>query len=414
MSQNWRPGKRVAIAGGGPGAISTGLAFMKRGYDVRIFERQPTCEAIGGAVLLSIPVLAILRAYGLNMDNVGSYTRTTFANKWGKERVQLPFNAEVERRMGIKGWHYGVLRSTIFGKMLSLVPEGVIYTDHEVTGYEERWDSDDENNSSVQVKFNNGRTMMADILVAADGIRSAVSRQAFGDPGLIHTGIRVWLAWCDQIPDVPAHHGVISHDWQYQASFFPMLREGNRPGFEWWVVEPSGEDKPVPADPKAHLTTVLKDWAQPMPRLLDSTDFSSQVYRWEVYNRPSLQKWSTGRVVGVGDAVHPVSPYAAYGMGMAIEDGYYLARALDGVDLRDQRAVAAGFELYEQQRVDYANHHMEFARFSGSMFHRLPWPLAKVRDLIFDYTPVLGMLLKKDYLQRAEEETMNLRELQVV
>ncbi|PYH80118.1 salicylate hydroxylase [Aspergillus uvarum CBS 121591] len=414
MSPPWRSGKRVAIAGGGPGAISTGLAFLQRGYDVRIFEKQRTCQAIGGAVLLSIPVLAILRAYGLTSDNFGSYTRTTFANKWGKERVQLPFNTEVERRMGIQGWQYGVLRSTIFGKMLELVPEGVIYTDHEVIGYEEKQQASGEEDTGVQIRFKNGSTMMADILVAADGIRSTVSRQAFGEPGLFHTGIRVWLAWCDQIPGIPAHHGVISHDWQYQASFFPMMREGNRPGFEWWVVEPSYEDKPAPADPRAHLAVILQDWAQPMPRLLEATDFRSQVYRWEVYNRSSLQKWSTGRVVGVGDAVHPVSPYAAYGMGMAIEDGYYLARAFDGVDLRDRRAVAAGFEVYEQQRVDYANHHMEFARFSGSMFHRLPWPLAKVRDLIFDYTPVLGMLLKKDYLQRAEEETMNLRELQVV
>ncbi|KAE8340762.1 hypothetical protein BDV24DRAFT_163980 [Aspergillus arachidicola] len=79
------------------------------------------------------------------------------------------------------------------------------------------------------------------------------------------------------------------------------------------------------------------------------------VYRWNIYNRPSMKKWSTGRIVGVGDAVHPVSPSAAYSMGMAIQDGHYLANALDGVDLCDVRAVSAGFELYEAQRVDYVN-----------------------------------------------------------
>lgn len=404
-SPQWRPGRRVAIVGGGPGSISAGLAFIQRGFDVRIFERQPECKAIGGGVLLSTPVLSILRSYGLSLDNVGSYTVTYFKNKAGRERAKLPFNPVVEKRMGIKGWHYGVLRSSIFKKMLDLVPEGVIYAGHEFTSYTEMDDG-------IELHFANGHQVTADILVGADGIRSKVSQQAFGDPHLFHTGLRLWLAWCDHIPDIPPNYGVLSHDWQHQASFFPMLHDG-KPGFEWWVVEPSWEGKPVPEDPKAHLTEILRDWAQPMPRFLDATDFDSQVYRWEIYNRPSMKKWSTRRVVCVGDAVHPVSPYAAYGMGMAIEDGYYLARALDGVDLRDLHALKAGCEIYEKQRVDYVNHNMEFARFMGRMFHSLPWPLTAIRDFIFDYTPFLSKHLGEGYLKKAEEETLSLKELQV-
>lgn len=405
--EQWRPGKRVAIAGGGPGAVSTALAFLQRGFDVRMFERQPECKAIGGAVLLSTPVLAILRSYGMSLDNVGSYTVTYFKNKAGDARVKLPFNHEVEKRMGIKGWHYGVLRSTAFKKMMDLLPEGIITVDRQVIGYAEQEDG------TVDVNFKDGTSITADILVGADGIRSAVSHQAFGPSNLFHTGIRLWLAWCDFIPDIPPNYGYVSHDWQHQASFFPMLHDG-KPGFEWWVVEPSWEGKPVPEDPKAHLTDILKDWAQPMPRFLETTNFDTNVYRWEIYNRPSMKKWCKGRVACVGDAVHPVSPYAAYGMGMAIEDGYFLARALDGVDLRDIRAVSAAFSLYESQRVDYVNHNMEFARFLGYMFHKMPWPIAKLRDLLFDYTPVLGGYLRKGYLEKAEKETINLKELQVI
>ncbi|KAJ5896006.1 uncharacterized protein N7473_005405 [Penicillium subrubescens] len=405
-TSNWRPGKRVAIVGGGPGSISTGLAFIKRGYDVRLYERQPECKAIGGAVLLSTPVLAILRSYGLNEENFGSYTVTYFKNKSGAERVKLPFNADVERSMGIKGWHYGVLRSSIFKKMLELVPEGVIHADHEFTSYTELEDG-------VELSFKNGHQITADILIGADGIHSRVSRQAFGEPNLFHTGIRLWLAWCDYIPGIPPNEGAISHDFQHQASFFPMMHDG-KPGFEWWVVEPSWDGKPVPEDPKAHLTEILKDWAEPMPRFLEATNFDTQVYRWEIFNRPSMKKWSKGRIVCVGDAVHPVSPYAAYGMGMAIEDGYFLARALDGVDLRDLRAVNAGFEVYEEERVDYVNHNMEFARFLGRMFHSIPRPLATVRDMIFDYTPLLSHFLKDGYLKKSEEETLRLKELRVI
>lgn len=389
--------------GGGPGAISTALAFHSRGFDVRVFERQPECKAIGGAVLLSVPVLAILRSYGVGSDKFGSHTITHFKNKAGLDRVILPFNKEVNRRMGIKGWHYGELRSSIFKEMIKLVPDGMILTDHEVVGYVEH-------DNEVTAEFKNGKKVTADIIVGADGIRSVISHQAFGDPKLFHTGIRLWLAWCDKMEGIPPNFGFVSHDSQYQASFFPMLHEG-KPGFEWWIVEPSSPTTPVPTDPKAHIQKILNGWCDLMPRFPDATDFDTQVFRWDIYNRPSQSKWSKGRIVWVGDAIHPVSPYAAYGMGMAIEDGYYLAKYLDGVDLTNAAAVNAEFELYEAKRVNYVNHNMEFARYLGYMFHHLPQPFAKARDMIFDHTPVLGKLLCPGYLKKAENETMSLQEL---
>ena len=127
-----------------------------------------------------------------------------------------------------------------------------------------------------------------------------------------------------------------------------------------------------------------------------------------------MKKWSARRVVCVSDTVHPDSPYAGYGLGVAIEDGYFLAKFLDSISLRNLAAVSAGFELYEKQRVEYINHNIEVARFSGKLFHSLPWPIAKVRDWLFDYTPLLGYITRKDYLKKAEEHSMSMKELHVI
>lgn len=406
-SPSWRPGKRVAIIGGGPGGISTGLAFLKRGYDVQIFERQPTCKGIGGGVLLSVPVLAVLRSYGLSPEAFGATTpiTTTFTNHQGLLRSKIPFNPDVERRMGIRGWHYGVLRASAFQIMLDSIPDGVVQNGHEFDSYTER-------DNEVDVTFKTGAIITADIVVGADGIRSGVSRQALREPNLFHAGVRVYLAWCDPIPGVEPTLGVLAHDRYNQASYFPMVHDG-KPGFEWWTVERSWEGKPVPEDIKAHVSGIVTNFTDPMPRFIEATDFDKNVFRWEIYNRKSLTKWSKGRIVCVGDAVHPVSPYAAYGMGMAIEDGYYLARALDGVDLTDLRAVNAGFEIYEKERVPYANHNVEFARFMGHLFHALPWPLTWIRDLIFNYSSFFKSFMARNYIKKSEEETLALTELQV-
>lgn len=236
-----------------------------------------------------------------------------------------------------------MLRSGGFAKILERVPEGVIRPNHNFIAYKELHEENE-----VEIEFEGGYTCRADILVAADGIRSGVARQAFGDPQLFHTGIRVYLAWCDQLPDIPPACGALYHSREHQASFFPMLHDG-KAGYEWWLVEPSCDGKPLPSDIEAHVRNILGTFADPLPRFADATNFDTQVYRWEVYNRPSLKKWSAGRVVGLGDAVHPVSPYAAYGMGMAIEDGYYLARSLESVDLRDIKADNAGSEIFRSQ-----------------------------------------------------------------
>ena len=83
-------GRRVAIVGAGPGGVSTALAMLQRGYEVQLFERHSEARPLGGAVLLSVPVLAVLRHYGISLDNFGSKTRVEIRNDRGKLRAERP------------------------------------------------------------------------------------------------------------------------------------------------------------------------------------------------------------------------------------------------------------------------------------------------------------------------------------
>jgi 6-hydroxynicotinate 3-monooxygenase len=92
----------------------------------------------------------------------------------------------------------------------------------------------------------------------------------------------------------------------------------------------------------------------------------------------------------VGDAAHPTSPYAAYGAGMSMEDGYFLAAALEHVaDVGDAAAVHAALQAYEDRRKPHTKRVTEEAYMLGRVFHRLPAPLRPVRDLVYDHTPLL-------------------------
>ena len=74
------------------------------------------------------------------------------------------------------------------------------------------------------------------------------------------------------------------------------------------------------------------------------------MFRWEIRDRKPLKQWSKGRVTILGDAAHPTSPYAAYGAGMSIEDGYFLTAELERVDVHDGAQGREPLQAFEERR----------------------------------------------------------------
>ena len=64
-------------------------------------------------------------------------------------------------------------------------------------------------------------------------------------------------------------------------------------------------------------------------------------HKWAILEREPLPRWSDGRVVLLGDACHPMTPYMAQGAATAIEDAAVLARCLAGQRRRRRGRVPA-------------------------------------------------------------------------
>jgi salicylate hydroxylase/6-hydroxynicotinate 3-monooxygenase len=70
-------------------------------------------------------------------------------------------------------------------------------------------------------------------------------------------------------------------------------------------------------------------------------------HKWAILERAPMARWSEGRVVLLGDACHPMTPYMAQGAGTAIEDAAVLARCLAGMDGGD---IESAYRRYESHR----------------------------------------------------------------
>ncbi|SOD98073.1 FAD-dependent oxidoreductase [Blastococcus haudaquaticus] len=370
---------RVAVLGAGPAGMAAALGAIKAGHDVVVYERYREARPAGNILNLWPPPLKALRALGVDTHDLGAPTHSEFRNVRGKVRVDVKLDEVVKAAFG--GGFIGLLRPELYERMLAAIPPGVIRFDSQV----ERIEQDER---AVALHFADGSTAEHDVLVGADGIDSLVRRTLWGDAPKREHRLHIFggFTFADVEGTIP-NKCVLSHSRTTQGSW-TSIRHNGRDGHQWWVLTSTDPDAPAPADLKATATELAEEFPAPLPGLIAATE-AQNVQRWVLRDRPALKQWSKGRATLVGDAAHPTSPYAAYGAGMSIEDGYFLGVALRGVDLTDLAAVAAALQSYEEPRKPHTAKQVQMAYVLGKVFHHAPAPLRPLRDFFFDHTPFL-------------------------
>ena len=106
-------------------------------------------------------------------------------------------------------------------------------------------------------------------------------------------------------------------------------------------------------------------------------DASVHISKWPLLVRDPLPLWSSGRIVLLGDACHPMKPHMGQGAGMAFEDAAVLVRCM-----QDKSGDWSGaFELYE------ANRHERTSRSRESPTQTRSCSTRKIRHGALDTTP---------------------------
>jgi 6-hydroxynicotinate 3-monooxygenase len=316
---------KVAIIGAGMGGLAAAASLSRAGIDVLIYEQAPQFGRIGAGIQITPNACRVLFRLGLEER----LRDTAFQAQRGRSREARTGEINLDYEMGraiedrYAAPHLFLHRGDLHDALLSTVPGGTIQFGKKLIGIEQTGDC-------VELRFLDETAGWVDAVIGADGVHSIVRETLFG---------------CEQLK----FNGRVAYRTTFPATLIGQPIDERT---KWW-----GPDRHIviyflnPRRDEVYFVTSTPDptfrvesWSSrgDMDELRAAyADFHPQVravlaacpeaYKWALVERDPLPHSVVGRIVLLGDAWHPMTPYMGQGAAMAIEDAVVLSRCMDAV-----------------------------------------------------------------------------------
>jgi salicylate hydroxylase len=355
--------QHVVIIGAGMGGLATAAALQKLGFKVTVYEQAPVLGEVGAGLTISPNATRALEYIGLGpyMEKHGDTPSTgaLIHYKTGETLTHTQSEGSFKERFGAE--YYQIHRADLHEALVDVVrshdPDAIVL-DHTVVSVAQDGDG-------VTATFTNGNTVTGDLLVGADGARSAVRESIVDQVKVTFTG---QVAFRGLVPaeDVKQYM-TIANSAVTMGPGHIFTRYYLRHGTWVNVVAIAKTDAwkeegwSIPAT-RADLLKEYDGWNENVIGIINALP-EDKLFKWALFDRDPLPGWTSGRVTLLGDAAHPVTPFLGMGAAMALEDGVVLARCIDKYDTHDK-----AFAAYEAARKDRCDGVMRDSRTQGEWY----------------------------------------------
>jgi 2-polyprenyl-6-methoxyphenol hydroxylase-like FAD-dependent oxidoreductase len=363
--------RSVVIIGGGLGGLTlANLVQPSDAFHVRVFERDADAHtrSQGYSISLKDPGgLVPLRRLDL-YEEVREYSSIeetlTILTQGGRELLTLrgdPASPQVLLRVPRKE-----LRDTL----LQGVKEDVVFGET-CTGYGTQ-------DGRIVVTFASGKEVVADLVVACDGVNSVIRKQIIGD-ARHYLGIASIQGKCPMAPSIPALDSGPVMALGSGSSLF-MLKDGEGVGWSLTTRAPEKEfDGLCHAALKERAIAATRGWASAFERVVSESNPSDLLSLGGFFDRNPLAKARTDGVVLLGDAAHPMSPFRGEGANTAMQDALVLADAL----AKSEANLEVALSSYEREMLNRSRKYVLLSRNSARELHSTNWWTQRIRNAKF-------------------------------
>ena len=372
----------MAIIGGGIGGSTAGCALAQAGLEVSLHEAAPELKEIGAGVALHPNAMRVLRMVGVEdaVRRVAGHSEYSATRNWRTGRVISKISrSEQAATFGLSG--ATVHRADLLDVIAAALPPGSVTLGTRCTSVRSHEDV-------AVARLEDGREIEADVIIGADGIHSRVRAELFGPDDPRFTGkicyrsvvptdaVRGARPSTDNTQWLGPHGTVVLYPLRGEELINVVCHyDDEHYRHESWVNECD----------RREVLDRYAGWHESLLRIFEA---GNTWYKWALYDRDPIPKWTRERVTVLGDAAHPMLPYLGQGACQAIEDGAVLARALS----TERDDPVAGLARYERTRRPRASSVVLAARERGLSNH-LSSPIAAWRR---DLTIALRRRLGKD------------------
>lgn len=368
---------RIAIVGAGIGGLAAALFLRDAGADVTVYEQASELAEVGAGIVVAPNMVRLLQRLGLAGELAGFAVRLEAAwefRRWRDGQILFvqPMGEACERLYGAAC--YVAHRADLVGLLRRALPREALRLDHRCRAIR-----DGARDVALDFAHRAGgaTTAVADVVVGADGIHSAVRALLGPDVVPRFSGLCAFrcLVPADQAPAMALRPvqtlwlGPGRHFVHYPISAGRLINVVAFAPAGAWRTESWTADGEL-----ADLRAEFAGWDARLDQLIGA---ATTTKRWAIYDRDPLDGWTRGRVALLGDAAHAMLPFFAQGAAQAVEDAAVLAGCLRGAD---RASVPAALQRYEQLRRPRATQVQLLSRGREVQNHLADGPEQAARD----------------------------------
>ena len=356
--------KHIAIIGAGIGGMTAAVTLAKKGVKVSIFEQAPELSEVGAGLTITPNATKGLMYLGLEkqMKEVGMAHAQQGVRHFETGEMIVPLERGEKMLEKYGAYQLQAHRADVHNVLideLKLHNSNTIYTDHELIDLNEK-------NNSVELVFSNNETHEVDFVIGADGNRSVVRKIILGDDDPQFAG---YVAWRGLVPvellgeddfDECGSSAFIAPGRVFARYLVRNAELYNYVAFlatDQWAEE--GWAIPSTVD---IVMDIFSDYNQQVKNIIAATP-ANELFKWGIFAREPVSKWSTKNITLLGDAAHPLEPFMGQGASLAIEDGVVLGSIIKDSDSSDEIV-----SRYESARVERAHFVTEHSKRAGASF----------------------------------------------